>query len=325
MEQRLAAESGLGFAGCYGVYAGPIHGVNPLRLAASVVKLALGSLQSFVKLASIRPQVILLTGGWANLPVAVGAWPLKIPIVLYLPDIEPGLTIRVLQRFAAKVAITVDRSARYFPAEKTALTGYPLQENRLKATRAKAIEHFGLDPARKTLMVFGGSRGARSINIALGGSLAKLLDDGLQIIHITGELDWERVRRQVGDLKDHRRYHAFAYLHDDMGLAFAAADLAVCRAGASVLAELPLFGLAAILTPYPYAWHYQKVNADYLSERGAAIRLDDEDLQSSLYDTIKSLISDARRLAEMQAQSKALADADGARRLAALLIDIGGG
>ena len=324
MEQKLAAESDLGFVGRYGVYAGPIHGVSPLRLAASAVKLAIGSLQSFVKLLSIRPQVILLTGGWANLPVAVGAWPLKIPIVLYLPDIEPALTIRVLQRFAAKVAITVNRSARYFPPEKTALTGYPLQENRLNATRDQAIQHFGLDAARKTLMVFGGSRGARSINSALGGSLAKLLEDGLQIIHITGELDWERAQRQVGKLKDHPRYHAFAYLHDDMGLAFAAADLAVCRAGASVLAELPLFGLASILAPYPYAWHYQKVNADYLSERGAAVRLDDEDLQSSLYDTIQSLITDGRRLAEMRAQSKALANPDGARRLADLLIDIGG-
>ena len=324
MEQKLAAESDLGFVGRYGVYAGPIHGVSPLRLAASVVKLAIGSLQSFVKLLSIRPQVILLTGGWANLPVAVGAWPLKIPIVLYLPDIEPALTIKVLQRFAAKVAITVNRSARYFPPEKTALTGYPLQENRLNATRDQAIQRFGLDAARKTLMVFGGSRGARSINTALGGSLAKLLEDGLQIIHITGELDWERAQRQVGKLKDHPRYHAFAYLHDDMGLAFAAADLAVCRAGASVLAELPLFGLAAILAPYPYAWHYQKVNADYLSERGAAVRLDDEDLQSSLYDTIQSLITDGRRLAEMRAQSKALANPEGARRLADLLIDIGG-
>lgn len=147
MEQTLVMESGLGFSGCYEVYAGPIHGVNPLRLLTSVLKLTVGSLQSFVKLLSIRPQVILLTGGWANLPVALGAWPLKIPIVLYLPDIEPGLTIKVLQRFASKIAITVNLSARYFPPEKTALTGYPLQANRLKATRGQAIEHFEIGRA----------------------------------------------------------------------------------------------------------------------------------------------------------------------------------
>ena len=324
MEHKLAAQSAIDFAGCHEVYAGPIHGVGPLRLMMSLIKLKIGILQSFVKLLSIRPQVILLTGGWANLPVALAAWPLNIPMALYLPDIEPGLTIRVLQRFAAKIAITVEASARYFPPEKTALTGYPLQENRLKATRAQAIGHFGLDPSRQTLLVFGGSRGARSINIALGGILAKLLADGLQIIHITGELDWRRTQQQAGELRHHPDYRAFAYLHDDMGLAFAAADLAVCRAGASVLAELPLFGLAAILIPYPHAWHYQKVNADYLSARGAALRLNDEDLSSSLYDAIKRLIS-GNQLAEMQAQAKALANPDGARRLAALLTEIGGG
>ena len=324
MEHKLAAQSGIDFVGCHEVYAGPIHGVGPLRLMMSLIKLTIGILQSFVKLLSIQPQVILLTGGWANLPVALAAWPLNIPMALYLPDIEPGLTIRVLQRFAVKIAITVEASARYFPPEKTALTGYPLQENRLKATRAQAIGHFGLDPSRQTLLVFGGSRGARSINIALGDILAKLLADGLQIIHITGELDWQRTQQQAGELRHHPDYHAFAYLHDDMGLAFAAADLAVCRAGASVLAELPLFGLAAILIPYPHAWHYQKVNADYLSARGAALRLNDEDLSSSLYDAIKRLIS-GDQLAEMQAQAKALANPDGARRLAALLTEIGGG
>ena len=324
MEHKLAAQSGIDFVGCHEVYAGPIHGVGPLRLMISLIKLKIGILQSFVKLLSIRPQVILLTGGWANLPVALAARPLNIPMALYLPDIEPGLTIRVLQRFAVKIAITVEASARYFPPEKTALTGYPLQENRLKATRAQAIGHFGLDPSRQTLLVFGGSRGARSINIALGGILDKLLADGLQIIHITGELDWRRTQQQAGELRHHPDYRAFAYLHDDMGLAFAAADLAVCRAGASVLAELPLFGLAAILIPYPHAWHYQKVNADYLSARGAALRLNDEDLSSSLYDAIKRLISGGQ-LAEMQAQAKALANPDGARRLAALLTEIGGG
>ena len=325
MEQALVAQSGLAFAGCYEVCAGPIHGVSPPRLLMSIVKLAIGSLQAFARLLSIRPQAILLTGGWANLPVALAARLLGIPIVLYLPDIEPALTIRVLQPFAAKIAITAAPSARYFPPEKTVLTGYPLQENRLCATRGAGLARFGLDSSRKTLLVFGGSRGARSINMALADSLAKLLADGLQIIHITGELDWERAQRQVGDLKDHPDYHACPYLHEDMGLAFAAADLAVCRAGASTLAELPLFGLASILVPYPHAWHYQKVNADYLSERGAALRLDDECLSASLYATIRRLISDAEGLAKMQARAKALANPDGAKRLAAVLTEIGGG
>ena len=324
MERSLVAESGIAFAGYHSVLAGPVHGVNPLRILWSLVKLALGTIQSFGKLLRIRPEVILLTGGWANLPVALAARSLRIPTVIYLPDIEPGLTIKVLQRFADVVAITVAESARFFPGGKIVVTGYPLQENRLCAKREEALAHLELDADRKTVLVFGGSRGARNINIALGEHLAKLLDDGLQVIHVTGELDWERTRQQVGALIEDPRYRPFSYLHEDMGLAFAAADLAVCRSGASTLAELPLFGLPAILVPYPFAWRYQKVNADYLSERGAAVRLNDEDLSEKLYDTIRALLGDEERLSAMRACAKALAYPNGAQALARLLIATGG-
>ena len=325
MERALVEQSGLKFAGYHAVYAGPLHGVNPLRIASSLVKLKLGTLQSLIKLVRIRPQVILLTGGWANLPVALAARLLGVPIAIFLPDIEPGLTIKALQRFASKVAITAAPSAAYFPPGKTVVTGYPLQDNRLGATREQAVKRFQLDTGRKTLLVFGGSRGARSINIALSQQLARLLEDGIQIIHITGERDWERTLRQVGELSEDPNYQAFPYLHHDMGLAFAGADLALCRAGASTLAELPHFGLPAILAPYPFAWRYQKVNADYLCERGAAIRLNDEDMGRQLYATVSALIHDEARLREMGASSKALANAQGADRLAALLLETGGG
>lgn len=324
MERELVSESGIDFVRYDEVYAGPIHGVSIFRILSSLVKLMIGTMQSFAKLLSIRPKVILLTGGWANLPVALVAWLLRIPIVIYLPDIEPGLTIKVLQRFATKVAITVESSETYFPSGKTVITGYPLQHNRLIATREEAIRHFQLDPLRKTLLVFGGSRGARNINIALGDNLQKLLDDGLQIIHVTGTLDWERMMAQVAELKACPQYHPFAYLHSDMGLAFAGSDLVVCRSGASTLAELPIFGLASILVPYPYAWRYQKVNADYLVDKGAGIRLNDEDMNTQLYDTIKGVVEDENRLGAMQANAKALANPDGATQLAQLLVEVGG-
>lgn len=325
MEGRLVQESGLAFAAYHKLHAGPVHGVNPLRILSSLIKLSLGSLQAILKLTSIRPQVILLTGGWANLPLALGATLWRVPIVIYLPDIEPGLTLKVLQRFARRVAITVPESRHFFPRDKTVVTGYPLREDRLIATREGGMRHFKLDPSLKTLLVFGGSRGARNINMALGEQLERLLDADLQILHITGAFDWKRTMAQIGDLGDEPRYHAFPYLHGDMGLALAAADLVVCRAGASALAELPLFGLPAILAPYPFAWRYQKVNADYLSERGAALRLNDEDMPEKLYDTVMSLIRDEERLAEMRARSAALAHPQGARRLADLVLEVGGG
>lgn len=323
MEDALVMASGLEFYRIHAIWAGPLHAVHPLRVLASLLKLSLGSAQALFRLLTLRPQVVLLTGGWANLPVALAAKALRIPIVIFLPDIEPGLAIKALRRFATAVALTVGESARHFPPGKTVVTGYPLQEDRLCAGRYEARARFGLEAERKTLLVFGGSRGARNINIALAQQLARLLEQGLQIIHVTGELDWERTINQVGELADHSYYHPFAYLHGDMGLALAAADLALCRAGASALAELPLFGLPAILVPYPFAWRYQKVNADYLSERGAAIRLNDEDMAAELYQLIISLITDEERLAEMRVQALALANPKGAAELAELLLRTG--
>ena len=324
VERKLVEESGITFSSIHELYAGPVHGVNPVRIAGSLIKLSLGCLQALFKLRAIRPHVVLLTGGWANLPLALGATLRRIPIVIYLPDIEPGLTINVLRRFARRIALTVPESERYFPRGKTVVTGYPLRPCYFHAERAAAIRHFQLDATLKTLLVFGGSSGARNINFALAEQLERLLGHDLQILHITGELDWERNRSQVGDLMAHPRYHAFPYLHENMALAYAAADLALCRAGASTLAELPHFGLPAILAPYPYAWRYQKVNADYLSQRGAALRLDDKDMANRLYDTIMSLIADDERLADMQRQSEALANPNGARNLAMLLMKTGG-
>lgn len=323
MESKLVAAARLGFAGYHQVLAGPIHGVNPLRMGISLLKLAAGTGQSLSLLRRIQPQVILLTGGWANFPVALAANLLRIPIVIYLPDIEPGLTIKVLQRLARTVAVTAAPSLRFFPDGKAVVTGYPLQNDRLCADRDMARAHFRLDPDRKTLLVFGGSRGARSINIALGNSLGRLLAADLQIIHITGELDWARAQQQMGGLAGHPHYHAFAYLHAEMGLAFAAADLAICRAGASALAELPAFALPAILAPYPYAWRYQKVNADYLSQRGAAVRLDDEDMPAKLGDLVLELLNDEARMTALRTKSRALANQDGADNVARLLLETG--
>ena len=325
MEARLVAACGIDFAGCHEVQAGPMHGVGVMRMCGSLLKLGIGAMQSLALLRRVKPQAILLTGGWANFPVALAARVLRIPIVIYLPDIEPGLTIKVLRHFAARIAVTAEPSLAFFPTGKAVVTGYPLQPDRLCADRQQAQAHFKLDSSRSALLVFGGSRGARSINMAVDEHLSGWLAAGIQVIHITGEFDHARTQAQLGDLAGHEDYHGFAYLHDDMGLAFAAADLVLCRAGASALAELPAFGLPAILVPYPYAWRYQKVNADYLSERGAALRLNDEDMPSQLGDLVLRLLDDESRLADMAAKSRKLASPDGARNVAALLVKTGGG
>jgi UDP-N-acetylglucosamine--N-acetylmuramyl-(pentapeptide) pyrophosphoryl-undecaprenol N-acetylglucosamine transferase len=325
LERELVKESGVAFAAYDEVSAGPIAGVSLPRKLRSLASYGVGLVQAFDLLRRYQPQALLLTGGWSGFPVALAAWLRRVPVMIYLPDIEPGATIRALRRLAKQVALTVPESEAYFPDMPTVVTGYPLRAEFRAATREAAFAHFGLDSGRKTLLVFGGSRGARSINRALLDILPEVLADGVQVLHVSGTLDWPEVEAYRAKLADGQHYHAFAYLHHEMALAFAAADLAVCRAGASTLGEFPYFGLPSILVPYPHAWRYQKVNADYLAERGAALRLDDDRLGAELLPTIRVLFHDETRLNEMRDCARALARPDGASRLAAALVHLARG
>ena len=328
-ERPLLDEAGIQFAHYDEVRAGPLHGVGLLRALVSAANLTIGTVQALRLVARYRPQALLLTGGWVGLPVAAAARLRGLPSLIYLPDIEPGLAIRILQRFARRVATTVSDSAVYFPSGKTVATGYPVREDMAEAARdpearSRSVAHFSLDPARKTLLVFGGSRGARSINVALLDILPQLLEDGWQVLHVTGTLDWEQVQERARTLADNAHYHPYAYLHDEMALAFACADLVLCRAGASTLGELPLFGLPAILVPYPYAWRYQKVNAEWLAQRGAAILMEDGAMAETLLPTIRTLMQDGARLETMRAAAAALARPEGAQNVARELLRLAG-
>jgi UDP-N-acetylglucosamine--N-acetylmuramyl-(pentapeptide) pyrophosphoryl-undecaprenol N-acetylglucosamine transferase len=324
MERTLVDESKLPFAHYDEVRAGPLHGVPLIQALGSLAQIALGTAQAFGLVRRYRPRALLMTGGWVNLPVALAAWVLRVPSLIYLPDIEPGLAIKLLRRLATRVATTAEESFVYFEPGQAVATGYPLRKEVLAATRAAGIAHFRLDPARKTLLVFGGSRGARSINNAVLDILPELLAFGLQVVHVTGTLDWPTVEAKRAALGNPADYHAFPYLHDDMGLAMAAADLAVCRSGASTLGELPYFGLPAVLVPYPYAWRYQKVNAEYLVSRGAGVLMEDAAMPRDLLPTIRAWMDEPGRLAQMRDRARALARPDGALNAARQLLRLAG-
>ncbi len=299
--------------------AGGLHGVGSVRMMRNTLKLMAGTLKAWRLIGQHRPQAMLTTGGFVSAPVAVACWLRRVPILLYLPDIEPGLAVKFVAKFATTIGVTTDEAVRYFPARKTIVTGYPTRSDLAQTDRATANRRLELVDDRQTVLVFGGSKGARSINRALAAVLEPLLAR-YQVIHISGATDAAEVLANHAKLpaavKPH--YHVFEYMHD-MGLAFAAADLVVSRAGASILGEYPLFGLPAILIPYPYAWRYQKVNADYLVTRGAALRLDDETLSSTLLPTIESLLNDTDRLAAMKTAARSLAQPEAALALAQTL------
>lgn len=316
-------EAGFQFDVWQRVQAGPLHGVNIFQKALSILRLGIGTLQAFWLLLRRRPAAVFLTGGWVGVPVAVAAWLYRIPIVIFVPDVEPGQTLKLLGRFASVIAATVPETKAFYPDSKTVIaTGYPLREDLLKASREEAIAHFGLDPDKRTLLVFGGSRGSRAINRAVYGHIDAILAlPDLQILHISGKLDAQEVAdaRQKLSPALQARYQVRDYVHE-MGLAYAAADVVLSRAGASTLGENPAFQTPSILVPLAYEWHYQEVNADWLASRGAAIRLDEPNLDTQLVSTLHDLLTNPDRLAAMHTQLKVLAQTDGAENIARIIL-----
>jgi undecaprenyldiphospho-muramoylpentapeptide beta-N-acetylglucosaminyltransferase len=320
MEAEIIARAGLPFKA---IHSSGVHGVG-WRLPLNALRVTQGFFEALRLVQDFQPNVLLVTGGFVTAPVALAAWVKRVPILVYLPDIEPGLAVQFISRLARKVAVTADDSRKYFAdaERKVVVTGYPTRPELTTTSRAAAHRHFGLDPQRLTVLVTGGSRGARSLNRAVLAALPDWLKD-YQVIHLSGQLDWEEVEAARDQLSEaaRARYHAFPFLHE-MEFALAAADLVVSRAGASALGEYPLFGLPAILVPYPHAWRYQKVNADYLEARGAAIRLNDEDLPMRLASEVRGLLRNAERLADMRAAAQAAATPDAARRIAQELVSL---
>jgi undecaprenyldiphospho-muramoylpentapeptide beta-N-acetylglucosaminyltransferase len=320
MEEALVTRSNTPFTT---IPAAGVHGVGLLKLPKNIFELFKGFLASRRILKQFSPDLLFFTGGYLAFPMAVAA--VRRPSLLYVPDIEPGMALKALARFADRIALTTATSRDYFPnPAKLTVTGYPIRPGLLDWTHQGALDYFDFDPHIPTLTVAGGSKGARSINNALMNILPKLLEQ-VQVIHLAGHLDWNQIESNAQTLspEQSRRYQAYPYLHE-MGAALAAADLIVSRSGASVLGEYPLFGLPAILVPYPFAWRYQQINASYLVDRGAAVILRDEDLETDLYDQIHSLITDPARLSSMSQAMASLSTPDAAQNIAELIYEMSG-
>ncbi len=324
MEADLLKREGVAFSE---IPAAGLHGVGLRALPGNLVRLMRGLVASQRILRSFRPDVLFFTGGFVAGPMAVAARlrTRPLPILLYVPDIEPGLALKLLARVADRIAVSAPDSQKYF-SRKVDVTGYPVRASFSRWTRESGRAALGLRNDLPVLLAAGGSKGARTINNAVMARLPALLDL-TQVVHVTGQLDWPRVQDNLRNLTpgQNERYKAFPYLHDEIGAALAAADLVVARAGASALGEFPFFGLPAIVVPYPHAWRYQRVNAEYLRRNLAAVMVQDEVLERELLSVVKDLLNNPGKREAMQAAMRSLSQPRAARGLAEQLVALGGG
>ncbi|MEA3309369.1 MAG: undecaprenyldiphospho-muramoylpentapeptide beta-N-acetylglucosaminyltransferase [Chloroflexota bacterium] len=321
MEAQLVERAGLPFLG---IPAGGVHGVGVRRMVRNLGLLAQGFVAAWREISRARPAAILTTGGYVSMPVVVTAWLRHIPVLVFVPDIEPALSVKLAGKLATRIGVTVAESASFFASRKVEVTGYPLRQEIVRWERTTGRRALRLDADEPALLVFGGSRGARSLNRAVLAHLPALLAE-TQLVHISGDLGWEEVSqaRQTLPVELRARYHIFPYLYEKMGAALAAADLVLSRAGASTLGEFPHFGLPALLVPYPYSWRYQQINAEWLAEHGAAQVLPDAELQERLMPLVQDLLHDEARRQAMSVAAQKLAYPRASRRLAELLLALG--
>lgn len=322
IEEQLATQAGIPFSA---IATGQVRGRALVAAGRSLFRMIRGAAQCAKIIRGFQPQVTFVTGGYVAAPAAWASWRAQVPVLIYLPDLTPGQAIRLTSRLADRVAVSFPEVARYFPG-KAVVTGYPVRQALLKADKAVARRTFGLPDEDFVLLVFGGSRGARSINRALTAALPQLLPR-CEVVHVSGWLDWPWVQEVADRLPDELqgRYHPYAYLHDEMPQALAAADLAVARAGASTLGEFPVCGLPSILVPYPFAGQHQDANAAYLAQRGAALLIPDAELERRLAPAVLHLLDAPEERLAMARAAARLAQPDAARNIALELYQLASG
>lgn len=304
MEAQLVPEAGIDFEGVSG------QGL-PRKLSLETIKVGAKSFKALWEtkqiLKKFKPDLVVGTGGYVSGPVVLTAAFFGIPTLLHEQNALPGITNKILARFVRKVMVTFPESIAHFGVrKKLVLTGLPVRSEIGEVSRTQGALHMGLNPERLTLLVTGGSRGARSINQAMPTVLKHLAArPDIQVIWATGKATYDETHKALNDARiawKRDNWKVLEYLKD-MPEALACTDLFVGRAGATSLAELMVAGKPGILIPYPFAAeNHQEYNARALEKDGAArVILDPELTGENLWEIINRLLAkpqDLKRMAD---------------------------
>ncbi len=299
-----------------------LKNIKTLTMAAASIFSARRIIRKFC------PDVVVGTGGYVCGPVLLAASLMGIPTLIQEQNVIPGITNKLLAHFVTKVAVGCREAAPYFPAGKVVYTGNPIRQEVLTADRREALERFALDSEKQTVLISGGSRGARSINNACAGMYRFFAGrPDVQFLHVTGQQEYKAVLEKIAqagvDLQAVTNIRVEPYLYD-MPSALAIADLAVFRAGATGLAELTAKGIASILVPYPYAAeNHQEHNARALEQAGAAVMILNRELTAQkLQSTVEELLGSKEKLIAMAAASRRAGKPQAAADIAAMIVKL---
>lgn len=276
------------------------------------IKLVVSILQSIFISFKFKPRVAIGSGGYVAGPAIWGASVMGTKIILMESNSYPGVTTRLLEKYADEVHITFEDSKKYLRhPEKIKLTGNPVRSELGKTNKSDALKYFGLDENKFTILILGGSLGAQSINDAVANCLEDLEKNNFQIIWQTGKNYYDNYKKF--------NFTSVKILDfiDDMNKAYSACDLLVARAGATTIAELSVLGIPSILIPSPHvAENHQYYNAKSLADNGAAVLIKDSELKDSLKNEILNLAKDKNLLKSLSENAKKIARPNAANEIA---------
>lgn len=313
---------GAGYA-IEGLWISGIHRQKMLRNLLFPVKLVSSLVKSWQLARRFRPDVAVGVGGYASGPLLAVTTGMGIPALLQEQNSFPGITNKLLAKRADKICVAYDQMERYFPAAKLVFTGNPVRTAFLTKAidREEAYRHFGLDPARKTIFLFGGSLGAQALNEAITAQIGQIKKrHDVQLLWQVGKIYFDRYQNM--DKVQEPNVHLLAFV-DRMDMAYAVADLVVCRAGALTISELALLGKPALLVPSPnVAEDHQTKNARSLVDKGAAVMLSDAEAKERLTGEALSLLEQTDKRANMAQAIKTLARPDAAGQIAREVLEL---
>jgi len=301
-----------------GLWISGFHRTLTWRNLTFPVKLVGSLLKSARLIRRFRPDAAVGVGGYASGPLLAAATRMGVPALLQEQNSFPGITNKLLAGRAQRICVAYEGMEQFFPPEKLLITGNPVRTQFLTRAvdRAQAMAHFGLDPAKKTIFLFGGSLGAQRLNEAVAAQTELLAaQPEVQLLWQVGKLYHERYQNSEVAQLANVRLLSFV---DRMDLAYALADLVICRAGALTISELSLLGKAALLVPSPnVAEDHQTKNARALVDKGAAAMVLDKDAAQDLLPRGIGLLNEETERRKMAEKIKEMARPEAAKDIAA--------